>query len=400
MSLVNDTCRALLPVRDDRPVRILVSCIPSEGHFRPLLPLARALADRGHDVAFATAAAWEPRVEEAGYPLLAAGVSQQEARAQLTEAFAEIFALPPESRRPEAFTTIFALTHAPQKLSALLAAARSWRPDAIVYDSADLAAPVVAATLGVPSVNHSFGAMIPLAVLKRAEEGAAPLWRGQGLEPAPYAGAFGGLYVDISPPTFAWEQPLGESVRLRPVPLDAGETPPWLEELEPPLVYVTMGTVHNDPALFPPLLDALDGDVSAVVTVGRGSDPAAFGPMKPRVRIESFVHQGDVLSSCDAVICHGGSGTTLGALAHGVPLVLVPQGADQFDNAARCLAAGVAVVIGPDELSADSVRTALRQVLDDPAFAHAARRVAAEIGEMGTPDEVAAAVEAYVARGG
>src|SRR5215213_4349252 len=165
MSVVNDTCGTLVPVVENPPVRVLMSCIPSEGHFRPLLPLAHALADRGHDVAFAAAAAWEPRVEEAGYPLLAAGISEQEARTQLTEPFERISALPPESRRPEAFTTIFALTHAPQKLPELLAAAQSWRPDVIVYDSADLAPPVVAKVLGLPSVNHSFGAMIPLAVL-------------------------------------------------------------------------------------------------------------------------------------------------------------------------------------------------------------------------------------------
>ena len=45
----------------------------------------------------------------------------------------------------------------------------------------------------------------------------APLWRDEGLEPARYAGAFDGLYIDLASPSFAWEQPLGESVRLRPV---------------------------------------------------------------------------------------------------------------------------------------------------------------------------------------
>src|SRR5215208_40831 len=225
MSLVNDTCGTLLPVRENRRVRLLLSCIPSEGHFRPLLPLARALAGRGHDVAFATAEAWRPRVDEAGFPLLAAGISHEEARGQLTSSFAEIFALPPEARRPLAFTTIFALTHAPQKLASLLDAATAWKPDGIVYDSGDLAAPIVAAAAGIPSLNHSFGAMVPLAVLERAEEGAAPLWRAQGLEPARYAGAFDGLYIDIAPPRFAVEQPLGESVRLRPVPLPSSERP-------------------------------------------------------------------------------------------------------------------------------------------------------------------------------
>ena len=214
MPLVNDTCRTLFPCGKNRRMRVLISCIPSEGHFRPLLPLAQALAGRGHDVVFATAEAWRPRVEEEGFGLLAAGISEHEARKQLLPAFADVFALPPETRRPEAFTAIFALTHAPQKLAALVDVARSWQPDVIVWDSADLAAPVVATVLGIPAVNHSFGAMLPLAVLSRAEVGAASLWRAHGLEPAPYAGAFDGLYVDISPPSFTVEEPLGRSVRL------------------------------------------------------------------------------------------------------------------------------------------------------------------------------------------
>ena len=67
-----------------------------------------------------------------------------------------------------------------------------------------------------------------------------------------------------------------------------------------------------------------------------------------------------------------------------------------FDNAARCAAAGVAIGIGPRELSSDAVRKALRKVLDEPSFAEEARRIAAEIDEMGTPEEVATAVEEYV----
>jgi UDP:flavonoid glycosyltransferase YjiC (YdhE family) len=79
--------------------------------------------------------------------------------------------------------------------------------------------------------------------------------------------------------------------------------------------------------------------------------------------------------------------------------VLVPQGADQFDNAARCVAAGVAVVLEPDELTADAVRAALRRVLDEPSFGAAARALQAEIEAMPAPEEAASAVEAYVSRG-
>jgi hypothetical protein len=51
------------------------------------------------------------------------------------------------------------------------------------------------------------------------------------------------------------------------------------------------------------------------------------------------------------IVHHGGTGTTFGALAHGVPQVIVPQGADNYDNAAMCERAGMAVVLRPDEFS-------------------------------------------------
>ena len=129
-----------------------------------------------------------------------------------------------------------------------------------------------------------------------------PLWRGEGLEPDPYAGAFRGLFVDLAPPSFAWEQPRGEVVRLRPVPDTAAAPPAWLDELEPPLVYVTMGTVYNEPELFRPLLDGLDGASAALVTVGRNVEPEALGPLPPRVRVERFVPQAHILPARAAVV--------------------------------------------------------------------------------------------------
>lgn len=379
-------------------MRVLFSCMPWEGHFRPLVPLAHALAARGHDIAFASAEAWEPRVRDEGFPLLAAGLSEEEGRRRIAPLWDEVLALPPEARRPKAFSTIFARVHAPEKLPDVLEVTRSWHADAIVFDSCDLAAPIAAASLGLPSVNHSFGVMVPVSALEASREHLEPLWRGEGLEPDPHAGAFRGLFVDLAPPSFAWERPQGKVVRLRPVPDAAGAPPPWLDELPTPLVYVTMGTVQNKPELFRPLLDGLDGH-SALVTVGRTGDPDALAPLPPRVRVERFVPQAHVLPRSAAVVSHGGSGTTLGALAHGLPLVLVPQAADQFDNAARAEASGAAVVLRPGEVTAASVRAALARVLGEPEFATAARAIAAEIQEMATADEVAAAVEEHVAAG-
>jgi MGT family glycosyltransferase len=178
------------------------------------------------------------------------------------------------------------------------------------------------------------------------------------------------------------------------VPAAVEDPPAWLDTLGRPLVYVTLGTVFNKPELLRRLLDGLDGSASALVTTGRNVDPESLGGWPPNVRVERFVPQEQVLPGCDAVVAHAGSGSVRGALAHGLPLVLVPQGADQFDNAARCAAAGAAVVVPPEELTAGAVRTALARVLGEPSFAEAAQRVQAEIEAM-----VASRFEAYVSRG-
>lgn len=367
-------------------MRILFSTTPGEGHVRPLLPLARALRARGHEIAFATAAGWAPRLAEDGFDVLPAGLEHVDARRFLP--LAELRKLPPAERRAVGFPRIFGVGHAPGKLPQLLEHARTWRADVVLHESGDLAAPVAAAALGLPVVHHGFGAMIPLAVLDRAAETVAPLWREHGLAPDPHAGAFRGLYVDICPPSFVRDEPLGPSMHLRPAERRRGK---------PAHVYATMGTIWNDAAHFRLLLEALAG-LTALVTTGHGVDPAGLGAVPDGVRVERFVPQDEVLPDATAVISHGGSGTTLGALAHGLPLVLVPQGADQFDNAVLCREAGVAIVLPPDA-DAASIRAALDRVLDEPGFRERAEELAAEIAAMPSPDEVAERVEAHAGAG-
>jgi UDP:flavonoid glycosyltransferase YjiC (YdhE family) len=119
----------------------------------------------------------------------------------------------------------------------------------------------------------------------------------------------------------------------------------------------------------------------------------------PNVRVEQFVPQATVLPSCAAVISHGGSGTLLGALAAGVPLVLLPQGANQFENAWRCERIGVAAALFPEQATAPAITAALDAVLGEPSYREAAARVQGEIDEMHSADEVAVAVEEHVGRG-
>ena len=127
--------------------------------------------------------------------------------------------------------------------------------------------------------------------------------------------------------SFAWEEPLGDSIRLAACAGGAGASlrPGWTT-LGRPLVYITLGTVFNKPELLRQLLDGLDGSVSALVTTGRNVDPESLGGRPSNVRVERFVPQEQVLPRCAAVVSHAGSGSVRGALAHGLPLRPRPAG--------------------------------------------------------------------------
>ena len=69
-----------------------------------------------------------------------------------------------------------------------------------------------------------------------------------------------------------------------------------------------------------------------------------------------------LLPRCSLVVSHGGAGIMFGTLAHGLPQLILPQGADQFMNAAACQNARVALALTPDELSAEAVAAAAGRV--------------------------------------
>jgi hypothetical protein len=99
-------------------------------------------------------------------------------------------------------------------------------------------------------------------------------------------------------------------------------------------------------------------DVDALVTVGPDGDPSAVGPLPDSVRVERFVSQGVLLPYVDAVSHHGGSGTMLGALSHGLPQLVLPRGADQFFNAQALVDSGTGCCLTPEENTPETVREA------------------------------------------
>ena len=376
-------------------IRVLFSTTPGYGHFHPLVPLARAFVDDGHEVVFATAASFGAHVETTGFRTVDAGMQPDELAARFGPYRERLAEIPIAERRPYAFTWRFATVEAPGKLPDLMEAATRFEPDLLVYESGDLAAPITATALGITSVHHGFGRMVPVACFERAAPEMEGLWRGVGLEPEPLCGAFRRPYVDICPPSFqtASLPASATSMRIRPeVVVRVGEAvPAWLEALpERPTVYVTLGTVNNALAAFRVLLDGLaDIDCNVVATVGLDNDPALLEPLPRNAWVERYVSQALVLPRASAVVAHAGSGAVLATFAHGLPMLLMPTGADQFENADRCVELGAGLVLMPGEVTAEAVRAAVERLIAEPSFRAGAGEVAAEIEAMPAPRDVA-----------
>jgi MGT family glycosyltransferase len=179
---------------------------------------------------------------------------------------------------------------------------------------------------------------------------------------------------------------------FRPFTLDPARNdtaPPWVARLNgAPTVYFTLGTVFNIESgdLFARVLAGLrDLPINVIATVGREIDPEEFGPQPANIHIERYIAQSLILPHCSLVISHGGSGSVIGALAYGLPLVLIPMGADQPLNAARCADLGVACLLDALEATPETVREAVATVLADSTYRRAAERMRDEIAALSGP---------------
>jgi UDP:flavonoid glycosyltransferase YjiC (YdhE family) len=377
-------------------MRVLFSSTSGHGHVVPMLQLASAVQARGHDVVWATADQATPLVTGAGIAAVGAGAHGADEAALRAAVRDRAGSLDGWERSAWVFPRMFGAALAPPMARDLLALARDWRPDLLVHDQAERAAPLVAAVLDLPSITHAFGTAVPVSTLEATRAHLTGMWREHGLDAPPYAGCFRAGYLDICPPSLQTMSTdhLTDVQALRPV------TRSRLTATGPhPLVYVTLGTVQNQPRLLREIVSGVAAlPVAVLVAVGPGLDPAALGEQPAHVQGESWVDQTEVLARCSAVVSHAGSGTFLGALAHGLPQLCLPQAADQFRNTDAGLRAGAVLSLGPGEVSAHAVHAAVERLLAEPGLRAAAGRLAAEIEGMPSPDEVVEVLESRFAQ--
>jgi UDP:flavonoid glycosyltransferase YjiC (YdhE family) len=220
-------------------------------------------------------------------------------------------------------------------------------------------------------VTYGFGQLLDDAMVRTLADRVAPLWEGAGLTADAHAGIYRDCFLDPCPPGMRLGGPAPARVlqAIRPeIPGDPAEPlPEWAATLGGrTVVYLSLGTVplFNQPEKFRPLLAGLaDEDLDLVATVSDLYDPSALGSQPSNVHLERWLPLAPLFPRCDVVVCHAGSGTTLAALAAGLPLVLVPQGADQHVNADACERYGVARVLRGDAVTPSAVRDAVMAII-------------------------------------
>ena len=195
---------------------------------------------------------------------------------------------------------------------------------------------------------------------------------------------------------------LPEQVRYVGPQLD---DPAWPEPWTPtrsadsrlPLVVTSLGsTYQRQEKTFGAIVQALGKlPVRGFATLGAIGPPASPAPRNVTV-IPSAPHA-SVFPLASAVVCHGGHGTVMKALAHGLPLVVMPFGRDQKDNGARVEVVGAGLSLSPNASPA-RIAVAIRRVLEEPGFREGAQRMAAIIGRDVREDRAVVEMETLATR--
>ncbi|MEV0465449.1 nucleotide disphospho-sugar-binding domain-containing protein [Nocardia tengchongensis] len=365
------------------------------GHVFPMIPLAWALRAAGHEVLVATAGD-ALAAKDAGLPVvdLVPGFDIKVLYGQVLRDNPEL------AKEMEAGMKVTDLRD-PVVLSRLalvsmmltdgaVALAEQWKPDVVVESMILGAGHVVAGKLGIPLFAHGFGFARGGGLAPRWREYLAAQFQQHGAELPERTG-----YIDIAPPSMLHEQPTGWSMRF--VPYNAGGVlPDWARRTpERRQIIVTLGTIAPIMSGLGPverlLAAAPDIDADFILALG-SADTSGLGAMPSNVRVVDWIPLDALLQHSPLLIHHGGAGTTLTALAMGVPQIALPSGADRYINAIAMHDSGAGVSVEEDELDA----ALIDRVLTDDKIRHEAGRIRDEIAGLPTPGTVAARLHEFV----
>jgi len=403
------------------------------GNLQAVLPLAERLVGRGHEVVFLGHRSQEAAVKAAGCGFAAYERAPETAPSSSEGATVNDWAARTRLGRAAIYRDHLLIGPAGLVAADVLAAVDRFQPDAIAVDCLLLGAIVGAERSGLPSAavwhcNYApphleipvqgSGRGLPRGVFGRlrqkVERTLANAWWDRSL-PSLNATRAG---LDLPPLTGVGEQfdrldrtLVASSAALDFASLSGIDLPPNLryigpqigtapaashgaaEDGEQPLVLVSFSTTYQaQQALLERAIEAL-GTLSVRALVTTGPAVSIEGPVPANVEVRPWAPHSEVLPRASLILTHGGHGTVMKSIAHGVPAVCIPMGRDQPCVAARLVHAGCGLRL-PSNPSRRRIADAVRQALDDRGLKANAERLGRVLREEIAEDVGVAEMEA------
>jgi UDP:flavonoid glycosyltransferase YjiC (YdhE family) len=378
-------------------MRVLFSSTSGEGHFQPLIPLIRAFEASGHETLTVAPSTLARTLE-------AEAVAHRLGEAPSAEDSDRVWTHFPTLARRDASLLVEREWFARLCLAALMPTVESavdeWSPDLMIRETCEYASAVIAHRSGIRhaqvAISTAEAESSVLRELVRPELDGFADGLTQQIFESPYLTKF---------PASLDPSPYPTTLRFRNH--EIGNAKPlgnWWPSNAAPLVYLTFGTtatgLESGRELLRLVLATIQElDIRILVTTGSKMSPADLGEVPGNVHVESWIHQDDVLAEAAIVICHGGSGTTFGALGAGVPLIFLPLFADQPTNARMIhdAGAGIAITEGGEstamnfediEARLNLIRVAVEEMLTNSSYRDSARALAEEIARADSPTQL------------
>ncbi len=386
---------------------ILFLSAPAYGHVYPMLTIAEALARRGHRVGYAVTEQFAADVERSGLELLRYN----------DELSAIPAALGPRADTAEVVVACMKFYLEGLRQVSDVEGLVDTRPDLIVFDPMMYgAAAVLGRKWGVPTVlthpNLAFNDTYDWPALRRrellvgeravaAEEieaGLVELFTEHGIDERelneasdlalvfvprefqPRAESFGDNYVFVGPcvdgTVFGgtWEPPADEK----------------------PVLFISLGTVHNQRPDFVRLFAKAFGDLDwhVVFTLGVPEHSGDIGDLPANFEVHPWVPQLAVLEHATVFLSNGGLGGVMSALSHGTPLLLAPEVAEQDMDAQRVAELGLGRIVDLEGIAAEDLRQAVLDLAADREIAANVSRMRSHVRDAGGTARAADEIEA------
>ncbi|TKK87219.1 activator-dependent family glycosyltransferase [Herbidospora galbida] len=418
-------------------MRVLFATYSEKTHLLPMVPLAWALRTAGHDVRVASQPELVPAITRAGLPATAVGADHhlwRVARRFLTRRVAttdpvlyekvrgirqppfDVADRPDEEISWEHLRSGYAgivpswyrLVNDPM-IGDLVALARAWRPDLVLWESATFAGAVAAEAVGAAHGRvlcnlDMFGVARRQFLRLKGDRTGDPLAEWLAPLAARHGAAFsedlvtGHFTVDQQPGSLRMEAGGHRYVPMRHVPYNGpAVVPQWLADGRRRIA-VSLGSTSSErfdgfAVGVREILDAL-ADVDAEIVATWAGDGR---PVPGNVRLVPFLALHLLAPACAAVVHHGAFGTATAAGLAGVPQLSLPERHDAPYHATRMTRQGAGLAIPHDQATGENVRAALLRLLTEPRFAERAAALRAEMLALPAPNDLVPELERLTA---